>query len=74
MTNQNAKVSNFLSLRGAFSFLSLRGTPPFCHCEEPKATKQSWGLPRFARNDIKGGRGQVPPLQVNVVARFILAS
>jgi hypothetical protein len=26
-------------------------------------------LPRFARNDIKGGRGQVPPLQVNVVAK-----
>jgi hypothetical protein len=25
MTNQNAKVSNFLSLRGVFSFLSLRG-------------------------------------------------
>ena len=36
-----------------------------CHCEEPRligATKQSPGLPRFARNDKRGGaQSDTPP-------------
>ena len=44
MTNQNAKTSDFVSLPGVFSFMSLRGARFLAYASEQ--APQSQGLPR----------------------------